>query len=68
MTSIKVRPTSGLQVLDPKTREPLPPEGRDVPRSRYWLRRLAEGDVALVGPPAPLPRPDRSPKPKGGEK
>lgn len=43
-----VKPADGLVVRDPRNREPLPPEGREVERSSYWLRRLLEGDVTEV--------------------
>lgn len=44
-----VRPArEGLIVLDPTSYHPLPPAGAEVPRSSYWLRRLADGDVVLV--------------------
>lgn len=45
MNMIHVIPAKGLQVRDPRTGEPLPPEGAQVPRTRYWLRRLRDGDV-----------------------
>lgn len=31
---------------------PVPPEGCEVPDSRYWRRRLLQGDVVLSTPPA----------------
>lgn len=34
-------------VRDPISKKPLPPEGREVPESSYWLRRLRCGDVRL---------------------
>lgn len=37
-----------LEVYDPTHREFLPDEGRDVPRSPYWIRRLQTGDVVRV--------------------
>ena len=37
-----------LEVYDPTHREFLPAEGRDVPRSPYWIRRLQTGDVVRV--------------------
>ncbi len=40
-----VVPESGRRVIDPDTRQALPADGADVPRSTYWLRRLREGDV-----------------------
>jgi hypothetical protein len=32
---------------------PLPPEGKEVPDSRYWRRLLRVGDVVLGTPPQP---------------
>jgi hypothetical protein len=43
-----VKPVSGRQVPDPEKGGFLPPEGRAVEATTYWLRRLAEGDVAEV--------------------
>jgi hypothetical protein len=50
-----VKPARGIDVRDPDLRDLLPKEGRDVPRSDYWLRRIADGDVREVHeePPAP---------------
>jgi hypothetical protein len=36
-------PAEGLQILDPLTRKPVPPEGKYVAASDYWYRRVAEG-------------------------
>lgn len=46
-----VIPAANLQVRDPRNAQPIPAEGASVPRSAYWLRRLAEGDVAESKPP-----------------
>ena len=44
-------------VRDPITRLPLPRDGAEVPADdRYWLRRLAQGDVVKADPP-PAPEP-----------
>lgn len=43
-----VKPKEGLPypVLDPVTKVPLPPEGKEITSNkRWWLRRIAEGDV-----------------------
>lgn len=44
-----LQPAAGRRVVDPATRQPLPPEGLqlapDSPHATYWQRRLAEGDV-----------------------
>lgn len=42
---IFVVPEPGRRVVDPATRQPLPAEGAEVPRTTHWLRRLREGDV-----------------------
>jgi hypothetical protein len=47
-----VKPAPGLLVRDPTTKFPLPPEGREVVLSSYWQRRLKDGDVVPVPPPA----------------
>ncbi len=41
---------NGVQVRDPLTKTPLPPEGAEVPKDTYWLRRLQDGDVSDVKP------------------
>lgn len=43
--TIFIKPASGLLVRDPITHEPLPTGGADKPRTSYWRRRLAAGDV-----------------------
>ena len=49
MEKIYVVPAKGLRVLDParKPPSPLPPEGKEVERTTYWLRREREGDVTV---------------------
>lgn len=48
-----VKPSrEGLIVLDPGTKQPLHPEGADVPRTSYWMRRLRSGDVVTSTPKA----------------
>lgn len=44
-----------LVVRDPDMKDLLPPEGRDVPDTDYWQRRLRDGDVVFAQPPAPAP-------------
>lgn len=46
-----VKPAPGLSVRDPISKRHLPAEGRDVPESIFWLRRLAGGDVVLAESP-----------------
>lgn len=53
--TIKLRPASGRVVRDPKTRRVLKAAGEEKPRSSYWMRRLAAGEVeeiVKVGQPA----------------
>ncbi len=50
-TAIFVIPTPGLQVRDPATGKPLPPEGALVVRSGYWTRRRNDGAVTITDPP-----------------
>lgn len=40
----------GLIVLVPVTKQALPPEGAEVPRTTYWMRRLRSGDVVEFTP------------------
>jgi hypothetical protein len=44
-----VRPAPGLSIRDPDLMDLLPEEGREVPDSTYWIRRLRDGDV-VSGP------------------
>ncbi len=43
-----VKPAPGLKIRDPDLKDLLPDEGRDVPETDYWHRRLRDGDVVLV--------------------
>lgn len=40
-----VKPAPGRTVPDPDRGDILPAEGREVPETQYWLRRLADGDI-----------------------
>lgn len=44
----QVEPASGRQVPDPEKGGFLPPKGRKVEATAYWLRRIADGDVVEV--------------------
>jgi len=47
---------AGLIVPDPDHGGlPLPSTGRELVLSSYWRRRLADGDVVVVTPPAERP-------------
>jgi hypothetical protein len=48
ITKLYIRPVTGLLVRDEKTKQILPPEGKLVEQSTYWIRRLKCGDVVLV--------------------
>lgn len=54
-----VKPARGLAVRDPQLLDVLPAEGRDVPRDDYWMRRLRDGDVKEVEPPADKPEKEK---------
>lgn len=43
-----VKPAEGLAVRDPLTKRVLPIEGKEVPETSYWVRRVASGDVVEV--------------------
>ncbi len=45
---MRVKPATGLKIRDPDLRDILPDEGRTVPESGYWTRRLRDGDVIEV--------------------
>ena len=45
---MNIKPASGQKIPDPEKGGFLPPEGREVEATAYWLRRLAEGDVTEV--------------------
>ena len=40
-----VIPKSGFKIPDPSLNDHLPPEGRNVEKTTYWVRRLRDGDV-----------------------
>ncbi len=52
-----IKPAPGLRVRDPDLRDFLPDEGRVVPDTAYWRRRLRDGDVVHVAKRvSPAPR------------
>lgn len=58
-----VKPKKGLRILDPRLRDRLPEDGREVPDGDvYWNRLLIDGDIVLASEPA------RGIKRKRGEK
>lgn len=58
---IRVWIPEGLIVRDPLTRQALEPsaDGVEVPRTTYFLRRIADGDL-LIHPPKAPPAPRRA--------
>lgn len=48
-----VQPAKGLSIRDADLLDLLPKDGREVPETDYWHRRLRDGDVVLAKPPAP---------------
>lgn len=61
-----VKPSPGLKVRDPDLKDLLPEEGRLVPDSMYWHRRLRDQDVELAPPvqDRAVPGADSSNKPE----
>ena len=47
-----VKPAEGLKIPDPDRFDWLPEEGRDVPATAYWHRRLRDKDVVKADSPA----------------
>ena len=45
LTTFEIQPAPGLLVRDPLSAKPLAAEGEAKPRNKFWLRRLADGDV-----------------------
>jgi hypothetical protein len=56
-----VKPHEGYTVRDPITRNPLPPDGAEVPETVYWLQRLRDGDVVAAGAEAEVEAPEAPP-------
>ena len=52
---MKVKPAEGRAVRDPDSMVLLPDEGKDVPDTTFWRRRLRDGDVIEVVDPPPDP-------------
>ena len=52
-----VKAAPGMKIRDPDLKDLIPDEGRDVPDTDYWQRRLRDGDVVEAKPPAEVPEP-----------
>lgn len=50
-----VIPKTGFVIRDPDLKTILPPEGREVPDTLFWQRRLRDGDV-IAGTSFPTKR------------
>ena len=61
-----VKPIPGRQVPDPEKGGYLPPEGRNVEPTAYWLRRLRDKDVTKEIPKTR--NPSNASKPKESRK
>lgn len=83
MRTMYVKPEKGRRIRDPRTGQPIPEKGLNVPVDKFWMRRLADYDVSEVEgkrrdskkqPDASKPEPSQPPKPvadadrKGGVK
>jgi hypothetical protein len=50
---MKVYPVPGRLVRDPRSMQPVPDAGRDVPDDDpYWVRRVRDGDLTETAPAA----------------
>lgn len=54
---MRVKAAPGRLVRDPYTHAQLPPEGRNVSKTSYWLRRVRDGDVIEIDGERPAPEP-----------
>lgn len=63
-----IKPMPGVLVRDPVSKELLPPDGRNVEASGFWLRRLAEGAVEVVTTTPHLTADDQPAKKKDARK
>ncbi|ENU7298185.1 DUF2635 domain-containing protein, partial [Salmonella enterica] len=48
MDKLYIKPAPGRAVRDPVTQQLLAADGEQKPRTPFWLRRLADGDVVVV--------------------
>jgi hypothetical protein len=61
--SMYIKPREGFVIPDRDRRDYLPAEGREVPSTDYWNRRLRDGDVVIAAPPEPPAPPPAPPEP-----
>lgn len=62
MRLCKVIPAEGVRILDPKTREPVPPEGGTYEHSSYWVTQARTGDASVEDIPNDSEAPKKTPK------
>jgi hypothetical protein len=55
-----VRTAPGIKIRDPDLLDFIPDEGREVPNSDFWHRRLRDGDVILGAPTPAVKSTERS--------
>jgi hypothetical protein len=71
MKMIDLRPVSGRRVRKPDG-DLLAEAGETVTEDSFWRRRLRDGDVVAISPPAPEIAPETGPaaepRRKGGDK
>ena len=51
LNTFEIQPAGELIVRDPLTARPLTAKGESKPRNKFWLRRLADGDVIELDKP-----------------
>lgn len=57
-----VKAAPGMKIRDPDLKDLIPDDGRDVPDTDYWRRRLRDGDVVEAKPPAAASEADPAPE------
>jgi hypothetical protein len=68
METFSVKPATGLDIRDPDLHDLLPPEGREVPKTTYWIRRESDGDVIAFNPVLTVEVPKIEPEPTKASK
>jgi hypothetical protein len=46
--NVFVKPKNGAEVRDPATFAVVPPEGRNIEVSSYWLRKIMQGYLVVI--------------------
>lgn len=66
MDTVTVRLNPGKRLRDPDSKLPVGPEPMTVRRTGFWLRRIADGSVAVVEAAAAEPKPLKNSKKSEG--